>query len=31
VEAACAAAGGRLTQWVAELPERLAVAGHGNQ
>ena len=28
VEAAFAAAGGRLAQWVADLPERLMVAGH---
>jgi hypothetical protein len=28
VEAAFAAAGGRLSQWVAELPQRLTLAGH---
>ena len=28
VEAAFAAAGGRLSQWVAELPERLMLTGH---
>lgn len=30
VECAFAAARGRLAQWVAELPERLAAAHHGN-
>ena len=28
VEAAFAAAGGRLSQWVAELPQRLTLAGY---
>jgi hypothetical protein len=31
VECAFAAAGGRLTQWVTELPERLTAADHGHQ